>query len=190
MAVLNITVRRGRSGLCMRADYSDGQDATSVSVATAARAIQMKQSRTDRKRFCVSVNCSQRNMWSCPNQINNLALFLSLVAHCFIPLQSLFFGATRNAVFTHPSTAQTPATRPLQAVDQIASHHGRQWHPGLCPSAGCSPDHAIQRRSHTKGPGTRVPRTIPKICMRHYMAHGIHKAPTNDFRTKHGTQPS
>jgi hypothetical protein len=33
----------------VRVDYGDRQDATSVSVATAPRAIQMKQTRTDRK---------------------------------------------------------------------------------------------------------------------------------------------
>ena len=88
------------------------------------------------------------------------------------------------------SLQTTPATPSLRAIDQITSHHGRQRHPGLRPSAGCSADHAIECRSHTKGPGTRVPRTIPEICMRHHIAHAIQQDPTNDNRTKHGIQPS
>jgi hypothetical protein len=124
------------------------------------------------------------------NRINNLTLFLLFLAHCFVWLQSLFLKPTRPALFVNPHTADGRRSPSLQAADQITAHHGRQRHPGLCPSPGCSPDYAIQCRPYTKGPGTRVPRTVSEICMRLRAPYAVQQTPTNKTRTKHGTRPS
>lgn len=123
--------------------------------------------------FCVSVNCGQRNMETSQNQINKLTLFVySLSTPLFVYRAYSFHKKLR---LLHPSILlpqPIAATRPLQAAHYTTfHHHGRQRHPGLCASTGCSSDYAIQRRPLTEGPGTRVSRTIPEICMRKITWH-------------------
>jgi hypothetical protein len=102
----DVTVRRDGSERYVKVDYGDGQDATSVSVATAPRAIQMKQTPSDSA--SVSIAAAKETCGAAQNQINKLTHFLLFLARCAIRLQSLFFEVTGLAFLIHPPSATHP----------------------------------------------------------------------------------